>query len=217
MTALSSVFTGSRRTLKDPITTPPNMVTYPMTREAFSDAYDSYANEIFRHCYFRVSDRELAKNFLQETFIRTWKYLTEKNEIKNLRAFLYKVATNLMINDARKKKPISLEALQEQGFDPGGDDENIGRDWVAEANAMTALQAIEEPYRSALTLRYIEGFLPAEIAEITSVNANLVSVRINRGLKQLRIALEPKKNLDFFSVEPYIPIRPEIKMILVPI
>jgi|GEM_PF-81307 len=180
--------------------------------DAFSDAYDTHADAIFRHCYFHTFDSEQAKNLLQETFIKTWEYIAAGNQIENIRAFLYKVATNLTINDARRKKSVSLEAMQEEGFDPGKNDESIGRDWVTEKQAITALQAIAEPYRCAVTLRYIEGFYPQEIAEIVGVSASVISVRIHRGLKQLRIALQSKKkNLDFVSVESNVPSRFEIK------
>lgn len=154
--------------------------------EKFSAAYDEYKDAIFRHCYFHTFDRERAKDLLQETFVKTWEYLAAGNDVDNVRAFLYKVATNLVINAARKKKEQSLDALQEQGFDPAGSDDVAGRDYIAETRVIEHLGKIEEPYRSAVTMRYIEGLSPTEIAEITGENANAVSVRINRGLKQLR-------------------------------
>ena len=73
---------------------------------------------IFRHCYFRVFDRERARDLVQETFLKTWEYLTRGHDIENIRAFLYRVATNLIIDDSRRKKEISLEQLSESGFDP---------------------------------------------------------------------------------------------------
>ena len=203
MTSPSSLFTDSHTLIEDDRgISHADGGTDANSVDTFSAAYDKYANAIFRHCYFHTFNREQAKNLLQETFIKTWGYLVAGNEIEHMRAFLYKVATNLIINDARKKKSVSLEALQEEGFDPGEDDENIGRDWMAEKQAMTALQEIAEPYRTAVTLRHIEGFHPAEIAQITGVSANVASVRIHRGLKQLRLALQSeKKHGDSFSIE----------------
>ncbi len=151
----------------------------------FPEAYTEFKDAIFRHCYFHVFDRELAKDLLQETFVKTWEYLAAGNNIDNVRAFLYRVATNLIINGARKKKEASLDALQEQGFDPGAEDEMAGRDYIQEKRVIEVLSKVEEPYRSAVTLRYIEGYSPAEIAELTGETSNAVSVRIHRGLKQL--------------------------------
>lgn len=161
----------------------------PHVQEHFAEAYNEFRDAIFRHCYFHTFNREHAKDLLQETFVKTWEYLAAGNDIDNVRAFLYKVATNLVINAARKKKESSLEALQEQGFDPPGDDDVAARDHIAESRVIQTLAVIEEPYRSAVTLRYIEGFSPAEIAQITGESANVISVRINRGIKQLRAHL----------------------------
>ena len=156
---------------------------------AFPEAYHEYKDAIFRHCYFHVFDREHAKDLLQETFIKTWQYLTEGHDIDNVRAFLYRVATNLVINAARKKKEMSLESLQDQGFDPASDDETVGRDCIQEKRVMDMLGRIDEPYRSAVTLRYVEGLSPAEISQVTGETPNAVSVRIHRGLKQLHVHL----------------------------
>jgi len=157
--------------------------------DEFSDAYEEHKDAIFRHCYFRTFDRELAKDLLQETFVKTWDYLRDGHDIDNMRAFLYKVATNLIINNARKAKSTSLEALQEAGFDPGEDDPETKRDWIEEKKVVTLLAKVDEPYRSAVTLRYVEGLQPAEIAEVLGVSANVISVRIHRGLKQLKTGL----------------------------
>ena len=75
--------------------------------EAFKQAYEDHKDEIFRHCYFHTFDRELAKDLLQETFLKTWEYIVAGNDIENVRAFLYRVATNLVINAAKKKKEQS--------------------------------------------------------------------------------------------------------------
>ncbi len=89
--------------------------------DIFIKAYDDHSDAIFRHCYFRVFERERAKELTQEVFIKTWEYLRNGQEVKNLRAFLYRVANNLVIDESRKKKANSLEAMQEQGFDPKDD------------------------------------------------------------------------------------------------
>lgn len=85
---------------------------------SFLKAYDDYSQAIFRYCYFRVFDREQARDLVQETFMKTWEYLASGKEVQNLRAFLYKVANNMVIDLSRKKKSLSIEDLAEKGFDP---------------------------------------------------------------------------------------------------
>lgn len=157
--------------------------------DAFAEAYQEYKDAIFRHSYFHVFDRELALDFVQETFIKTWDYIAAGNDIENVRAFLYKVATNLVYNHTRKKKESSLEALMESGFDPGEEDPALHQDKMEEKKILHLLSELREPFRTAVSLRYIEGLQPVEIAEITGEKVNTVSAHITRGLKQLRSRL----------------------------
>ncbi len=155
-------------------------------QEAFTAAYEEYADAIFRHCYFRLFQRELAKEMMQEAFLRTWEYIAAGNDIDNVRAFLYRVANNLIVDSVRKKKEMSLEQLQEAGFDPGVDETPHIQDKVDGHMVIETLLKIDKPYRDILVMRYIDGLPPADIAEIIGESANTVSVRIHRGLKQLK-------------------------------
>lgn len=157
--------------------------------EDFEKAFGEYKDEIFRHCYFIVFERELALEIMQDAFMKTWEYIAKGNDIDNIRAFLYRVSGNLCFNHKRKKSETSLEALQEEGFDPPSVDERLKRDVIAEEQVISVLKKIEEPYKTAVSMRYIQGLSPAEIAEILGESANTVSVRITRGIKQLRALL----------------------------
>lgn len=146
-------------------------------------AYEAFSDAIFRHCYFRIFNRERAKELMQETFMRTWKELAGGKSIENLRAFLYRVANNLIIDEARKKKEISLEKMQEEGFDLAGRDRGQA---IEAGEALLLARRLDSKYRNAVLMRYIDDFSPKEIAEIVGESENTVSVRIHRGLKQLK-------------------------------
>ncbi|HLC76316.1 MAG TPA: RNA polymerase sigma factor [Candidatus Peribacterales bacterium] len=155
--------------------------------ETLMRAYDLYADAIFRHCYFRVFSRERAKELMQETFLRTWTSMVKGEEIRHMRGYLYRIANNLIIDEARRKKEQSLDALEEQGFDPPDEtQENVGAKNVDGEIILTLLHKLEEPYREVVTLRYIDGFRPMEIANILGVSANVVSVRLHRGIAMLQ-------------------------------
>ena len=96
------------------------MRTEPLEKDLL-DAYDAYADAIFRHCYYKTSDRELAQDLTQEVFLKAWSYMQAKHPILNMRAFLYRLSDNLVIDWYRKKKSQSLDALTEQGFEPSDD------------------------------------------------------------------------------------------------
>ncbi|MEY4723588.1 MAG: hypothetical protein RLZZ324_1101 [Candidatus Parcubacteria bacterium] len=154
--------------------------------DEFLKAYDALSDAIFRHCYYRCFDREHAKELMQETFMKTWEKLAAGDEILNLKAFLYRVAGNLVIDASRKKKAASLEAMAEVGFDPTGSGATEIEHAAEAAAAVRHLQRVDEKYRQAVSLRYIEGMTPGEIASITGETENAVSVRIHRGLAMLK-------------------------------
>lgn len=163
------------------------------TEEEFLAAYDQYADAIFRHCYFRVFDRERGKDLMQETFMRTWEYIAKGEKVLNMRAFLYRIANNLIVDESRKKREQSLEKMQENGFDPGVDDTEHWKNRIDRDRILSKLGRIDEHYRSVLIMRFVNDLSPSEIAEITGESANTVSVRIYRGLKQLRSAINDGK------------------------
>lgn len=157
--------------------------------DIFIQAYDEYADAIFRFCAFRIGDRERAKELMQETFTRTWTYVRQGKHIENWQAFLYKVARNLTVNELLKRKPASLEEMQSMfGFDPTDTGESPERN--AEIQMMLReLNLLESDYQEVLILRYINGLQVSEIAVLLDQEPNAVSVRIHRALKELRSKL----------------------------
>lgn len=160
------------------------------------EAYEAHADALFRHCYFKTSNREFAKDVVQETFCRTWNYISEGRRVDNIRAFMYRVAGNVIIDEMRKKKTTSLEALEDVGFTPVDEQNPDGEQFASGKEAVRMLAHVEEPYRTILVMRYVEGLSPKEIAETLGETENVVSVRIHRGVKKLRIVYEgTEKNI----------------------
>lgn len=158
--------------------------------DAFTEAYEAYADAIFRHCYFRVFNRDRAKELMQETFMKTWEYLSKGEKVDNIRAFLYKVANNLVIDEIRKKKEVSLDTLMETGYEPGFDGSSEMKSKVDQWKVLSTFHKIEKSYREVLIMRHVDGLSPSEIAEVTGESPNVISVRLHRGLQQLRTHLK---------------------------
>ena len=157
-------------------------------------AYEQYSDAIFRHCWFRIRDRQAALDLMQETFTKTWRHITQQHgKVENLRAFLYTVANNLIIDRSRKKRESSLEDLAESGFDPGQRDRRLDSDPLAADDVRRLLATINPKYREAVQLRFFDDLSPKEIARVLDISENNASVRIHHGLKQLR---EQYKKLD---------------------
>ena len=166
------------------------MVEKEGIREEFLRAYELNADAIFRFVYFRTHEREDARDIVQETFLRTWRYLAEGKEVLELRAFLFRTARNILYDMTKQKNTRntgSLDAYLEEGGDVADQHEGPAYDPMDVERAMKLLDALEPPeYREAVHLRYIEELGVGEIARILDVNENVVSVRINRGIKKLK-------------------------------
>ena len=162
-------------------------------KKDFAQAYEDHSDAIFRFCVYQTSNREKALDLTADTFTKTWEYISagKTKEMQNLRAFLYKVAKNLIIDDRRKKKAQSLESMMEAGFDVKDEhNENLVHENAFDSGrAMQVLQSLDEKYRDVLTLRYVNDMSVSEIAQIVGESENNVSVRISRGMEKLRTML----------------------------
>ncbi len=154
------------------------------------DAYDQYADAIFRHCYLRLSNREVGKDLMQETFVKAFVYAGKGQKIDNIRALLYRIANNLIVDYVRKAKETSLDALQEAGFDPTGVDDNTLIQRLDEQRIIRELAKLTPDDRKMITMRFIDELKPQEIAAVLGLSANVVSVRIHRALKELKLLLK---------------------------
>lgn len=156
----------------------------------FTKAYKEHSDALFRYCYLRVSDRELATDLLQNVCLKAWQFIQKGGVVKNMRAFLFTTAHNLIIDEYRKKKAVSLDSLRDEGFDVHSDSDNIVEDRIDGERAIAFLATIPKMYRDVIYLQYVEGLSVKEIAEIIGESENNVSVRIHRGLEKLRTIMK---------------------------
>lgn len=159
----------------------------PSSQE-FERTYDQYADAIFRHCFFRLFNRETAKDLTQETFMKTWDYIVKGNKIDNMRAFLYKVANNLVINEIKRKKPdSSLDQMSEEtDFEPSENYRNNPMSKSEEIEVLDKIKSLNPSYRNVLIMRYVNGLEVKEIARLLGESESNISVKIHRGIKKLQ-------------------------------
>jgi len=155
-------------------------------KDQFLAVYDQYADDIFRFCALKVSGREVAQDLTQEVFMRFWQQLRGGTEVKNDRALLYTIARNLVIDWYRRRKEQSLDAMSESGFEFANDDHANIKQHAEVREVLDIIKDLDDPSREALTLRFVDGYSPKDIAEITGETANAISVRINRALKKVQ-------------------------------
>lgn len=167
-------------------------------RTMFLDAYERYAEAIFRHCFFRVWSREKAEDIMQDTFLKIWQYLDAGKEIENIRPFLYRVATNLIIDHSRRKKNVSLDSLLEEAGSAAEPSYAGHKDLETQTllrEVFSEMNLLSEEDEALVLMRYVDDLGPKEIAEILKTDANNVSVKLNRAVAKLRkIIIQPPRN-----------------------
>lgn len=157
----------------------------------FETLYADQSDALFRFCALRVSDRQQALDIVQETFLRLWQTLQQGKEVENGRAFLFTVAHRLIIDWYRKKKSVSLDAMMNRTdgthYDVP-DESSVGKVEIgAEGrHLIEKLHELPQSYRHALYLRFVEDLSPIEIGKVLGISANAASVRLRRGILELR-------------------------------
>ncbi len=166
------------------------------TEVQFLACYDAHSDAIFRQCFFKTSDREVAKDLMQDAFTKVWDYLAQGNEVENLKAFLYTVANNCIKDWYKKHRAVPASALE---YDPfaGFEDETENTVVIAEVSlVLRSLKRLDDRDREVLMMRFVEGLPPKEIAVILGERENTISVRITRALKKLRMILDPANPIE---------------------
>lgn len=83
--------------------------------EAFMHFYAKYYDRVFRLCYHRVVDRELAEDLTAETFLQAQQHLGRfRWQGTTMGAWLYRIALNQVRYRGRDRRPLAA-------FDPADD------------------------------------------------------------------------------------------------
>ena len=156
----------------------------------FFQLYENESEVLFRFVSFRIADHEKVKDILQESYLRLWKVLNRET-IENERAYLYRIARNLIIDSYRKIEAHSLDKLiEEDGFDVPSVETATPEEIIDAKKVKEFFRELPEQYREIFWLRFVEDWSVKDIAQVFSLSENVVSVRIYRGLKLLRKKLK---------------------------
>lgn len=157
---------------------------------AFQDFYDSYAGPAIRTASAITRNREMAKDAVQETFIRVYRQIDSFNSELPFDPWFYRILTNECLRLLKKETPLSnIETVEN---DPSLAEESF--DQLTEL--YDVIQALDDSHRIPLILKYIKGFSEKEIADILGLNQNTVKSRLFKGRKRLKEQLEPTREED---------------------
>ncbi len=157
----------------------------PSSFEALLSAYE---RPIFSYAYRLLGRREDAEDITQETFVRLWRYRRRLDLNKNVKAFIYKIATNAaydLLRSRRRHAELLIIDDPETSFETI-DPQTPYSSVEAHADITQALARIPVIYRSVLLFFYKEDFTYEQIAVLLSLPINTVKTRIRRAKAALR-------------------------------
>lgn len=164
---------------------------------AYGALYDQYLTPIYTFIYFQVSDVIEAEDLTEVVFLKAYEKLPEFRRAKkmvNFRAWLYRIARNLVIDHYRTRKPTApLEPdMPLQDNKPLPERLVLTGEDVQELKS--ALTQLDELYRQVILLRFISGYSYPEVADMLDITENYVRVIQFRALRKLRTILDPESD-----------------------
>ncbi len=196
--------------------------------EDFEALVGPHRRELYAHCYRMLGSVQDAEDALQEALLAAWKGLTGFQERSSLRAWLYRVTTNVCLRFIQRRPPRLLspdagpprDATDDLGeavtgpvwIEPWPDDtagsadpaEAYARRETVELAFVAALQHLPRSQRAVLILREVLGFSAAEVAEAletTPASVNSALQRARRTLDERAPATSQAEALDALGAD----------------
>lgn len=155
-------------------------------KKHFLSLYEKHSDELFRFCFFKTGSRDQSLEIVQEIFMKAWIGMQKGTIMDNPKAFLYASTRNAITDWYRRKKAVSLDDLQDIGFDASIEEDLHGFDRLEAERILEKTSKLEEKYREVIILRFVNNLSVTEIAELLGEKENNVSVRLHRALEKLR-------------------------------
>lgn len=161
--------------------------------QAFAELYNRYFSELYGFMMKRFGNREVVEDLVSELFLKVFTNLsTYRPQGCSFRAWLYRVATNLLIDHTRKAVVRREKTVEEfpDVVDHGADEhEKYARSEEGE-KVRAVLKTLPERYQKILHLKFFAELSNTEIAEAVGDTANTVGVVLHRALKKFEEAYQ---------------------------
>jgi RNA polymerase sigma-70 factor (ECF subfamily) len=160
--------------------------------DAFSEAYDRYAQRLYRHLLLRTSQKEIAEDLLSKVFLNAWEYVRGGKTLRYLQSFLYTVTNNVLTDHYRRNAtaPIPVEDVTLYDRPDPSETEPMIDATFDRAVVHGALGKLKPIFRDVLVLKYVDELDIPEMAEVLETSPNAIYVRLHRALKALHEVLK---------------------------
>ena len=160
-------------------------VSFEMDEETFRAFYDRTARPLWAYLARMTGDVHLADDLLQETYYRFLRSKVTCESETHRRAYLFRIATNLVRDRRRRKRHMIVELPQAEDSA-----ERPARGDVADLSARRtdlhrAMAKLRPRDRALLWLAYAQGHAHVEIAETLGVKPGSVKLLLFRARRRL--------------------------------
>ncbi len=157
-------------------------------RAHFEELYQRHSREVWALAYARWMNADTAMDIAQEAFLRLWKQWEAGEAILNARAWLLRVARNLAEDYAKSSfrrngtsPPQAMNGVQGHGPAPI---ESLEKEETF-AQLRDVMSHLPTADREILTLRYALDYDTNQIADMLSINATAVHMRLSRARQRV--------------------------------
>lgn len=138
-----------------------------------------------------LRDPELARDGVQEGYIRAWRTLPALRDVDRFDAWLRRLIVHACIDIMRRRRHRAIEVdLTPIDVAAGGDFTSTiaDRDQVDEA-----LRHLDPEWRAVVVMHYFLGMPLPEVATALGIPLGTAKSRLHRSIQVMRIAVEPEE------------------------
>ena len=165
-------------------------------QEAFRLIFDRYSRPVIGFIYDMVSDRELAEELTQETFVRAFRAIHRMKPETKLSTWLFGIARNVARESLRARTRANMQVpLEHESVMDVSDQKPVPVDRLLskELNELIrrALEALDDDKRLVFTLKVFHQCSYEEIAEITGFSLAKLKTDLHRARAEMRRRIQP--------------------------
>ena len=158
-------------------------------REAFEMIIRTHSRTLFAIAYGILQNREEAEDVVQDALVKAWKTRWRVRDPEKFPAWLATIARHRARDIFRKRRTVPLSTTSDEVIEPGSVAEPNGSE--LDQQLRSALAALPELHRAALTLRYFEEMDYRSIENILGLSNGALRGILGRALASMRKQLSP--------------------------
>ncbi|MDH5367331.1 MAG: sigma-70 family RNA polymerase sigma factor [Cyclobacteriaceae bacterium] len=170
----------------------------------FNEEFLPHINSMYNFGYRLTFDEDDAKDLVQDTYLKAYRFIDSFQEGTNAKAWLFRILKNSFINDFRKKskQPAKVDYQEIESYYNSDDvDKTITTDLRVETvqdmigdEISNALNSLDVDFRTVIILCDLEGFKYDEMAKILDIPIGTVRSRLHRARNLLKENLRDYAN-----------------------